>query len=235
MPFCQSTSASAATQRSSPPAATIRAPCSTTVKSNVGATTGTVSWDSRTPSLGEPTATWASVCSRLRSGEDGAVSCASPGQNTVVPLDELCDPAALDLLDAGKHFRHGDSSLRQVIGHDEERNLLRDDGLDVADHVRALDRAAAEAQALRVLVRDDVVHGVAAEQNGDVRAAVLHGVREPYAGGVLFFDRSSIGAVDDAQVACHRAPHSVPIMRTPSEPSLYFHASTGDPRQGPST
>src|SRR5207237_6178762 len=63
----------------------------------------------------------------------------------------------------------------------------------------------------------------------------LHRVGEPEGGIVLFLGRRAPCAVDDAQVSSHGSPHSVPIRSTPSEPSQYFHASTGDPRQTPGT
>src|SRR5467141_781264 len=157
-----------------------------------------------------------------------------PAQDAIVPLDEPCDPTALDLFDTGDQLRALDPPVREIPRDRVERNLRRDDRLDVPHQVGPLHRAGAETKSFRVLVEERVVHGVTTKQDGDVGAAILHGVAEPECGVVLLLDGCAARSLDDAQISCHGSPHSVPIRRTPSERSQYFQASTGDPRQTPS-
>src|SRR5438876_7246020 len=158
-----------------------------------------------------------------------------PGKDAIVGLDQPRDRAALNLFHSGDQTRGSNTSLGQIVGNRVERNLVRDDRLDVTDDVRTLDRPRPEAESLGVLPRDRIVDRVTAKQDRDVRSAILHRVGEPDGRVVLLLDRGTVRAVDDAQIFCHGSPHSVPIRRTPSDASLYFHASTGEPRQTPST
>src|SRR5262249_40484177 len=158
-----------------------------------------------------------------------------PAQDPIVSLDQPGDRAARDVLDSRDRLRRGNPSLGEIVGHQVHGDLLLQRRPEIADHVGSLDRAATEAKPLRVLVRKRIAHRVAAEEDGYVSAAILHRVGEPDRGVVLLLDGGAVGAVDDAQVACHGSPHSVPMKRTPSEASQNFKASTGEPRVVPST
>src|SRR5438445_4142396 len=158
-----------------------------------------------------------------------------PAQNAIGGPDQPRDRAALNLFHSRDQPRGGNASLGQIVGNGVERNLLGDDRLDVTDHIWTLHRPRPEAESFCVLPRDRIVDRVAAEQDRDIRSAILHRVGEPDGRVVLLLDRGTVRAVDDAQIFCHGSPHSVPIRRTPSDASLYFHASTGEPRQTPST
>jgi hypothetical protein len=56
-------------------------------------------------------------------------------------------------------------------------------------NVRPRDRAASEPQPAGVLPPHGVVHGIAAQERGDLSVSSLHGVRKPNRRVVLFLNR----------------------------------------------
>jgi hypothetical protein len=90
----------------------------------------------------------------------------------------------------------------ELLRDRHDAHALREQSSQIRCDARRVALApVADLQAARVLGRDRVVHGIAREEHGEIRAGAAHSVGDPEDGVVLLFERRAIGDVHDLKGA----------------------------------